>query len=106
MITAPEPRELASQTIKVSSGAGSKVFNISGYLDALIVDAPASETFKLYIKGPSGVEYYLTPNLLTGDNTIIFSPALPMTGKMTFGIQNASGDGDFPITPIGNLKGV
>lgn len=106
MITSPEPRELASQTVVVSSATGSKVINLSGYLDALIVDAPASETFKLSIKGPSGVEYYLTPNLLTGDNTIIFSPALPMTGKMTFTILNASGDGNFSLTPIGNMKGV
>lgn len=106
MITAPEPRELASQTIRVASASGSKVLNLSGYLDALIVDAPASETFKLSIKGPSGVEYYITPNQLTGDNTIIFSPALPMTGKMTFTILQSSGDGDFSITPIGNVKGV
>ena len=105
MITAPEPRELPSQTIRVASASGSKVINVSGYLDALIVDAPGSETFKLSIKGPSGVEYYITPNLLTGDNTIIFSPALPMTGKMTVTILNASGDGDFAFTPIGNMKG-
>lgn len=104
MIVAPEPRELPRESILVTSGAGSKVINLTGYLDILLVDAPASETYKISIKGSSGVEYYISPSLLTGDTTIILNPRVPMTGKMTFSVLNASGDGTFNITPIGDIK--
>lgn len=104
MITSPEPKEYAQQTILVAAGTGSKIMNLSGYLDAILWDVPASETYKFSIKGPSGVEYYVSPSLLTGDTTVIFPDKLPMTGKMTVSILTASGNGLFKFTPIGNLK--
>lgn len=104
MITAPEPREYTAQAIKVSSGVGSKIINVSGYLDIILWNVPASETYKFSIKGPSGIEYYMSPNILTGDTTVILSPSVPMTGKMTVSIIGASADGSFEFTPIGNLK--
>ena len=104
MITSPEPRELDAQAIKVASGTGNKVVNMTGYLDALIVDTPAGESFKFSIKGRQGVEYYLAPSAYIGDSTILFSPALPMTGKMTITILNASADGNFSVIPVGNIK--
>jgi hypothetical protein len=104
MITAPEPRELSRDSILVVSGTGSKVVNLTGYMDILLIDAPGVETYKISIKGKSGVEYHISPNTLTGDNTIILSPPVPMTGKMTISIIGASGDGTYYFTPIGNLK--
>ena len=104
MITAPEPREKTRESITVVSGAGTKVVNLTGYLDIISWDVPASETFKFSIKGASGLEYYLSPTVLTGDTTVILSPSVPMTGKMTITIIGGSADGVYYFTPIGNLK--
>jgi|CXWL01.1.fsa_nt_gi hypothetical protein len=104
MITAPEPREKTRESILVVSGAGTKIINLTGYLDIITWDVPANETYKFSIKGSSGIEYYISPSTLTGDTTVIFSPSVPMTGKMTITIIGASGDGLFYFTPIGNLK--
>lgn len=98
------PREFAQQTMVVSGGTGSKIINLVGYLDALLIDVPANEGYKISIKGPMGVEYYISPNTLFGDNTVLFDTALPMTGKMTFSVIGASGDGFWYLTPVGNLK--
>ena len=104
MITSPEPKEYAQQSVLVASGAGSTIVNLSGYLDAILWDVPTNETYKFSIKGPAGGEYYLTPQAIQGDSTVIFSPAIPMTGKMTLSIIGASGNGLFLFTPVGNLK--
>lgn len=103
MMTSSIPREYARQYIPVVSGTGFCVVNLIGYLDAMIIDAPGSETYTFSIKGPLGVEYYIVPVSLTGDTTWTFPSRIPMTGKMTFTIIGASGDGAFSIVPIGNL---
>lgn len=104
MITAPEPREKSRESILVASGAGTKIVNLTGYLDIITWDVPTNETYKFSIKGASGIEYYVSPATLTGDATVILSPSVPMTGKITITIIGASGDGTFYFTPIGNLK--
>lgn len=104
MISSFEPKEFAQQNLSVLGGTGSKIINLSGYLDGLLIDAPASETYTFSIKGPSGIEYFITPNTLTGDVSYFFPNAIPMCGKMVFTIIGSSGDGLFKLTPIGNLK--
>lgn len=106
MIVAREPREHAAESVVVASGAGSNTVRKSGYLDGVIIDAPASETYKFVVTGPSGKQYYISPSNLTGDTTVLFNPSIPMTGKMTMGISGSSGDGTFSITPIGDMKAV
>lgn len=106
MIVTNEPREHESHTITVVSAAGSKAVKLSGYLDGIIIDAPASETYKFVVTGPSGKQYYISPSNLTGDTTVLFSPRIPMTGNMTIGISGSSGDGAFALIPIGDLKKV
>lgn len=106
MITSQEPREHISQAVVVVTGAGEKIMNLSGYMDGIICDAPASETYKFIVTGPSGKQYYISPANLTGDTTVLFSPPIPMTGKMTIGISGASGDGTWNLIPIGDMKKV
>ena len=104
MIHSPEPRELEPFQIRVVSGTGSKIINITGYLDLLIVDVPGNETFKISIKGKQGIEYYISPTAYTGDSTILFDPRVPMSGKMTITLFQVSVDGLFAITPVGDIK--
>ena len=106
MIVSREPREHAAVVVTVATGAGSKIVKKSGYLDGIIIDAPASETYKFTVTGPAGKQYYISPSNLTGDVTVLFNPSIPMTGNMTLGISGSSGDGAFSLIPIGDLKAV
>ena len=100
-----EPREMAQKNILVTGGSGSIVYNLSGYLDAILWDVPGAETYYFSIKGPTGIEYFIQPTVLTGDTTVNLLPAaVPMTGVMTISVFSASGDGLFKCTPVGRLK--
>lgn len=104
MLTGGWPREGDQYDARVVGGASSTIINLVGYLDILIVDMPASETFKLNILGPAGVEYHISPNTLTGDQTIIFDPHVPLVGKMTFKLVGVSADGVAKLRPVGSFK--
>jgi len=103
-VTDMYPREGEQQVIRVVGGAGSIIVNLIGYLDAVLWDVPGSETYKYSIKGPSGVEYFISSANHTGDVTVLHDPRVPLTGKMTFSVIGANGDGEFRFRPVGPHK--